>query len=646
MFYLFDVAIILAFAFVLVLVSWWSEEPISWWKVEIQANLLERTSLSVACLLGILILIISFAFPAASGFPMHAGSVTALVVAACMSFLGRFNRQIKVIKQNICVAALGVLQLRGINLALALYLFFVCALTLFLALAPPNANDYDSLVYHLAAPARYLMDGRTSELPYDHHTYFPFAMEMLYALGLYWSGPVLAKLFHWLMLPLCCLAIMAIGQRHFSLRAGLIGAALFASIPIVLIEATTAYIDLGLTFFVLVAFGCFLNWLRTRETRWLLSSGLMSAFACNTKYFGVLFFGWLLLWALGEMTQRRKFEWKPLLGFCATTAVFGGFYYIRNWFWVGNPVYPFAYEIFGGKGWTAEMAAAYARDQASFGFGRAPLDWILLPFRAAWAPLNFGQPFWPLSDLPLQNSAVAGRFEVPGHILQTIIGPALLAFGVPLVFIKRKPQAVGFLLWSFLFFWVFWAATSQQLRYLIPSLGLLSVACGWGVLRLQQRSALLKWTIGIALCAWLAFVPALTAWRLRDAIPVALGQENPEVYLSRTFAGYDAMKWASENTPRDSYFAIYGEPRDFYLKRRYFWADDAHNNLIDYSQIQTGAQLVAALKKQGANYVLWNTRAEQNGGFGGPPPQIHEAIERGLLTEVYEARGYRVLRIN
>jgi hypothetical protein len=162
---------------------------------------------------------------------------------------------------------------------------------------------------------------------------------------------------------------------------------------------------------------------------------------------------------------------------------------------------------------------------------------------------------------------------------------------------------------------------------------------------LQERSALLKWAVGIALCAWLAFVPALTAWRLRDAIPVVLGQENPERYLSRTFAGYDAMKWASENTPQNSYFAVYGEPRDFYLKRRYFWADDAHNNLIDYSKIQTGAQLVTALKAQGATHVLWNTRAEQNGGFGGPPPQMNEAIERGLLTEIFEARGYRVFRI-
>jgi hypothetical protein len=71
-------------------------------------------------------------------------------------------------------------------------------------------------------------------------------MEMLFLLGLALQGPVLAKLFHWLMLPLCCFALIALGRRHLTTRAGLFGAALFASIPLVQSEATTAYVDLGL----------------------------------------------------------------------------------------------------------------------------------------------------------------------------------------------------------------------------------------------------------------------------------------------------------------------------------------------------------------------------------------------------------------
>lgn len=639
MHYLADLGIILLVSLLLVAASWWMADA--------RNTLLENTVLGASALLGLLAWFFGVVKPLLRlpfGFPLWSVLIPALFFVLVPFGIPTAER-LHSFKTRTRSAWEGVLGLRGTERALALYLLFLGALTLFLSLAPPGANDYDSLVYHLSAPARYLADGRISELPYDHHTYFPFAMEMLFALGLQWSGSVLAKLFHWLMLPLSCLAILAIGQKHLSLRAGLFGAALFATIPIVLIESTTAYIDLGLTLFVLVAFLCFLNWLDTRETRWLALCGLMCGFACSTKYFGVLFFGWLLLWAVGDMAGRRRFALRPLLAFCFLTALFGGYYYIRNWIWVGNPVFPFAYEIFGGKGWTLEMAKAYTRDQEAFGFGRAPLDWLLLPFRAIWTPFNFAQPFWPLSALPLENPDVVGRFEVPGHLIQTIIGPTLLAFGAPVVFIKRKPQAVRFLLWSFLFFWVFWAATSQQLRYLIPNLGLLSVAGGWGIVRMESRSAFLRWTVAVALTAWLVFVPALTAWRLRDVVPVVLGEQTPQEFLSRAFAGFDAMTWASKNTPPDAVFAVYGEPRNFYLKRKYFWADHSHHTLIDYPNIHNGEQLIEALKKQGATHLLWNTRAAQNGGFGGPPDEIEEALEQKLLTELYEARGYRVFQL-
>ena len=160
-------------------------------------------------------------------------------------------------------------------------------------------------MYHLAAPAQYLRHGKIVELPYDHHSYFPFTMEMLFLWGLALRGPVLAKLFHWLMLPLCCAALVAIGKRHLSLRAGLLAAALFASLPFVLIEATTAYVDLGLTAFVLLAYLCFANWKSTGEGSWLISCGLFCGFCLGTKYLGVLTFGWLGMGELNAGVSRR-----------------------------------------------------------------------------------------------------------------------------------------------------------------------------------------------------------------------------------------------------------------------------------------------------------------------------------------------------
>jgi hypothetical protein len=159
---------------------------------------------------------------------------------------------------------------RGVEAIPGIYLLFISAITFFLCLAPPSGNDYDSLVYHLAAPMQYLMAGKITALPYDHHSFFPFTMEMLYLCGLQLSGPVLAKLFHWLMLPLSCLTLIAMGNHLPSHRGGWWAAVIFVSLPLVLFEATTAYIDLGLVFFSLLAFLCLFNWLADKQINLLV----------------------------------------------------------------------------------------------------------------------------------------------------------------------------------------------------------------------------------------------------------------------------------------------------------------------------------------------------------------------------------------
>jgi hypothetical protein len=268
------------------------------------------------------------------------------------------------------------------------------------------------------------------------------------------------------------------------------------------------------------------------------------------------------------------------------------------------------------------------------------------------APLNIGVlngqpvglPLWPFLNVWPDNG-MGGKFEVNALLVTSIIGPPLLAFGAPLLFVKRKPPIVSFIGWSFAFFWVFWAATSQQVRYILPALGLLCLPCGWGIEKYLGRSAILKWITALALTAWLLFTPYFSLVKASSTLPVIFGQETPEAYLTRTFSGYPAMRWASTNTPPTARFAAYGEPRLYYLQRDYFWADDPHNNLIDYNAIKTGADFVAALREQRATHILVNTRPEANGGFGSPPPQMQEAIGNGLVRPLHETRGYIVYEI-
>ena len=319
---------------------------------------------------------------------------------------------------------------------LTFYLLAVWALVFVLTLAPPNGADYDSLVYHLAVPAQYSHVGRVEQLPFDHHSYFPLTMEMLYGVALQLRGPVFAKLFHWLMLPLGAAVLIALGNRAQTRVGGLLAACLFTSSPMTLAEATTAYVDLAFAAFAVAAVLCFAGAPTGNRTHNLGWSGAFCGFCLGTKYFGWLIFGFLGIWLLVEMLKT-----KPANGargvwlFGLSALAIGGAWYVRNWVWVGNPVYPFAYGVFGGRGWTPQMATLYDASQAIYGFGRSPLDLILLPFRLAMTPLNVGgfenlgargQPFWPLIPGPVGSAApnsVIGYFDVLPMIVQTFPRP-------------------------------------------------------------------------------------------------------------------------------------------------------------------------------------------------------------------------------
>ncbi|MDO8683033.1 MAG: glycosyltransferase family 39 protein, partial [Armatimonadota bacterium] len=130
------------------------------------------------------------------------------------------------------------------------------------ALAPPSFNDWDALAYHLAVPSLYIKWHAIKYVPFTSHSNLPFLMEMLYAIGLLFpalGGAALAKLFHFAAGVLTVLAIYVIGKKHFSPKAGAIGAAVFAAIPLVGWEATAGYIDLATSFYVVLAVLALLN---------------------------------------------------------------------------------------------------------------------------------------------------------------------------------------------------------------------------------------------------------------------------------------------------------------------------------------------------------------------------------------------------
>ena len=648
MFYLADAALFILFTLALLSLGLGALLP--------TRSLLESLVLPALATLGVL----GFAIWIVGSLGFFSGVLWATIFV--VGWLGWMISRRRLIAENARRVLPAIRALNASEKLLTLYLLTVWGLVFVLSLAPPNGADYDSLVYHLAAPAQYSHAGRVAQLPFDHHSYFPFTMEMIYGVALQLRGPVFAKLFHWLMLPLGALVLVAMGGRSGSRTAGLLAACLFTSLPMTLVEASTAYVDLAFTAFVAAAVLCFAGAPTSNRLHNLAWSGAFCGFCLGTKYFGWLILGFLGVWLCVETSKTKPQSGARGIALFAISALaIGGAWYVRNFFWVGNPVYPFVYGLFGGRGWTPEMARLYDESQAIYGFGRAPIDLVLLPFRLAMTPLNVGtfappngaafnsgQPFWPLIPGPTELPKT-GMFDVAGLFFTTFPGPAIFAFGLPALLIRHKPRPVLLAASLFLFLWIFWALTSQQVRYLFPALALLSVVGGWGIVQYAPKLTLARWIGGAALAAWLLLSPAFIARQASGSFDVIRGAQTPDDYLTRTFSGYGAMQWLNTNAPRDARVAVYGEPRDFYLNRSYFWADDAHNELIDYAKISSGAQLANALKAQGATHVLANFDAARNGGVEVPPQQLlNEMITAGaaeIALDINEGRGYRVYRL-
>ncbi|MGD9316666.1 MAG: phospholipid carrier-dependent glycosyltransferase, partial [Anaerolineae bacterium] len=187
---------------------------------------------------------------------------------------------------------------------LGLFVAASLLLALTAALLPPT--EWDSLVYHLVGPERYLQAHRLTFDFDNYYLFFPSFVEMLFTAGMALKGDVVPRLLHFGYLLLTLGALGSFAARFWERRLGLLAAALFLSIPTAVQIASWSYVDLALTFYGLAAFYALLVWLYPknaprRSTGWLVLAGIFGGACLAIKYTGgatLLVLGAVLLWSL------------------------------------------------------------------------------------------------------------------------------------------------------------------------------------------------------------------------------------------------------------------------------------------------------------------------------------------------------------
>jgi 4-amino-4-deoxy-L-arabinose transferase-like glycosyltransferase len=547
----------------------------------------------------------------------------------------------------------GKRDLLGLVAGLAFGVLGLC--TLLGALAPPGGAEWDALSYHLADPKVYLREGRILFLPYEHHSNFPFQLQMLYLLMLGAGSVAGAKLVHWLCGVLLVASVYTFARRHVApaetgRRVGLIAALLVAATPIALWEASVAYADLATALFTWLSLYALFNAAQPTLTPqpplsqanegeqekgragWLVLSAVLMGFGIGTKMTGLGFWGMALVGLLAwhrVTTGRWSRQTIPhALLWAGVSLAVAAPWYVKTYLYTGNPVYPFYYNLFGGRYWNAENAAMYAAEQAKLGMGKTPLLLLLGPWNAT-AP------------------ATAAKFNEYGF---TFVPATLALFlAAPLVGRRYSRASVGLALFA-VGGYVFWFYLMQQARYFLPVLPAVAVVGAEALAGLwDRRGGAAKW-LGAALTAasvgWGAYFAAQVV--AAPAVKVVTGAETVDAYAAShpLMSGtYPAEKWINENAPPDAKVALFNEVFGFYLDREYLWATPNHAaDLIPWESYATVDDWLADFKRRGYTYLLVN---ERNAPIPGQrwPSLLGEAITGDKVTAEFNEKGVSVYRI-
>ncbi|MFO1093756.1 MAG: phospholipid carrier-dependent glycosyltransferase [Planctomycetaceae bacterium] len=252
-------------------------------------------------------------------------------------------------------------------------------------------TDFDVKEYHLQGPKEWWQAGRIAFLPHNVYTSFPFLTEMLSLWGMvlrgdWYRGALIGQVVLMAFAPLTAIAIFAI-CRPANTTAGWIGAGVFLTTPWVYRISTIAYAEGGWTFFLAATFLAYLNLSQSAlDGAWhrrLLLCGVLAGSDMGCKYPGLVTvtvpIGLAVVWTVLGKTWRGHSDVgtadphagsisarggaganvRPMLSAAAVfslgVAITFGPWALKNVIETGNPVYPLAYTIFGGRDWTPEL---------------------------------------------------------------------------------------------------------------------------------------------------------------------------------------------------------------------------------------------------------------------------------------------------
>jgi hypothetical protein len=526
----------------------------------------------------------------------------------------------------------------------------VAALLLLPFVLVPN-RAFDALTYHLEVPARFLEAGRLVHLPENLYASAPLLSEMLYGVALgvggggeAWAGTDLAGLTSYLFFLLTLALVWSWGRRAVGEGGAAWAVALLAAAPVCMMEVPACGSDWAVTFFTLAT--VFLlagggrtaplagegdGFARSARARDALLPGVLAGLAAGCKHpaLGLAILTPLLALAVLGLAGKRRFS-LPFAGLFLAAALATAFpWYLKNWLFTGDPLYPLFTDLFAREGgasiFTSPLLASSSWDRL--------WRWALVPWRAVFDPVAHNMSatvgVLPLALAPLLFAGPAGR----DRGVEDPEGRAARALPFLAVW-----AGVSFLAWSLTYSVLRYAFCVLAVALLFLGVALHRALAGAG----RSARAALTGAVLLALAADLGTYLALEQY-VNGSLGAALGTQSPGRFLRENYPPFAAIDYLNRMEPPPGKVLFAGEMRGFYARfPRTVPSNDMPNPL--FTAVRRGLsprQVREALAREGFTHLLVNQREwERMAGTSAPgwalPAEARSALAAFLGAETEE----------
>jgi Dolichyl-phosphate-mannose-protein mannosyltransferase len=534
---------------------------------------------------------------------------------------------------------------------------FFC-MEIILNFTPPISRD--ALIHHLAVLKLWIKHGGFYEIPWAEYSYYPMYINLIYLVCLYLKNDIAPKFIHMGFGLATGWLIYFYLKQNFDRRWALLGMAIFITTPIVVWLSTSAYIDLGMTFFTTGSVLAFIKWRDSEysQFKWFLMSSFCMGIAIGSKYnalIALFIVNMLLVLSFARDTRRQIKALQYGMLFFILTAFVASPWYLKNYFQTGNPFYPLFDSLFTSLHQHPVQDVVYRQAIEKTG----QISFFKM------REIMYGESLWETLLIPIRMF-FQGK-DNSYQYFQGSLNPILIIF-LPFALLNKRygKDKIFFVCFTVIFIIMAYFLTEKQVRYILPVLPFLSILAVIGIkdvmdklkektfLSILQLSKNARKIAMILLFAVVAILLTLNWVYLKSRInvikpfPYLMGKESRETFLKRHLLNYDAVEYINNNLPTDAkIFTMFLGRRGYYLDRAYenesSFGMSTIRHMVDSSDDEY--KFLEYIRSMNATHILMRANLVDNylkDNFSTSEVKRLLILVKKYWKKVYENNGYTV----